>query len=435
MNQFLNTKITFITKINYLLIAILPIALLTGNLIVNSTVILICIFYLIDLFQKRMNYFLKDINFYFLLTIHFYIILNSIFISQTEESFVKALSFIRFTILAYAISFYFNFFKKEFIKIWFILFLIVSFDIVFEYIFGNNILGFKSNYAGRIASFTGDELQIGGYYFGFIFLSLSFLSNDKKSWFIFFSIAFFLIALIIGERSNFLKIFFMFLFFFIFFAKIDFLKKFLLISLMFIVSVYVINKNTVLQSKYKYHIFQTNFSKYFEKVKINYLPGDKRARYIIFYTDKFKSETKLKDVVKENKHLSHYYAAILIFKENYIFGSGFKTFRTESFDKKYIEKDLHGAGNHPHQLHFEILSELGIVGYTLILLNLLYILFRKYKENKNFLEKSSMLFIIASLVPLLPSGSFFTTFVATVFFINYSFLLKTYNFDRKKIFS
>ena len=61
-----------------------------------------------------------------------------------------------------------------------------KFDIIFEYIFGVNVLGFKSNYSGRIASFTGDELQIGGYYFGFIFLSLSFFADKKKNY-LFFS--------------------------------------------------------------------------------------------------------------------------------------------------------------------------------------------------------------------------------------------------------
>ena len=30
------------------------------------------------------------------------------------------------------------------------------FDILFEYAFGKNVLGFKSTYDGRISSFTGD---------------------------------------------------------------------------------------------------------------------------------------------------------------------------------------------------------------------------------------------------------------------------------------
>ena len=41
-------------------------------------------------------------------------------------------------------------------------------------------------------------------------------------------------------------------------------------------------------------------------------------------------------------------------------------------------------------------------------------------NKKEFLVKSSFLFITATLVPFLPSGSFFTSYGATIFFINYS---------------
>ena len=97
------------------------------------------------------------------------------------------------------------------------MFFFSKFHILFEYFNGSNILGFKAIYPGRIASFTGDELKIGGFYFGFIMLALSYLEGFKNRLFIFCAIVFFIISLLIGERSNFLKIFlciFCFLFFF-----------------------------------------------------------------------------------------------------------------------------------------------------------------------------------------------------------------------------
>ena len=60
------------------------------------------------------------------------------------------------------------------------IFLVVSFDILFEFFVGKNILGFESTYGGRIASFTGDELKIGGFYFGFLFICLAFFEKKKK---------------------------------------------------------------------------------------------------------------------------------------------------------------------------------------------------------------------------------------------------------------
>jgi len=117
----------------------------------------------------------------------------------------------------------------------------------------------------------------------------------------------------------------------------------------------------------------------------------------------------------------------MIAKNNILFGSGYKTFRFESYKDEYTKDGFFGASTHPHQLHFELLSEIGVIGYLLIISNLVFILFRQTKFKKEFLTKSSILFLIATLVPLLPSGSFFTSYGATIFFINYSFLIKLKN--------
>ena len=157
----------------------------------------------------------------YLIIIYLYLILNAIFIAQNQDSIVRAVGFLRFIILSYAIFYYLSFFKKKIIKFWFVIFFIVSVDIVIEYFLGKNSLGFSSDYPGRIASFTGDELKIGHFYFGFIFIALAFLSNKKKKIQIITAILFFILALIIGERSNFLKIFIMYsLFFFVLFRNI-----------------------------------------------------------------------------------------------------------------------------------------------------------------------------------------------------------------------
>ena len=63
------------------------------------------------------------------------------------------------------------------------------------------------------------------------------------------------------------------------------------------------------------------------------------------------------------KYGSHYKVAIQVFKNNKLFGVGLKSYREEVKNKKY-DRD---ASIHPHQIHFEILSELGIVGYILFL--------------------------------------------------------------------
>jgi len=396
-------KVLNLQNLNIFLISVLPVGLVFGSLISNLIIIIICIFFILELFLKKDLFYLDKKNFYFLIIINLYIFLNSFFISENDESIIKSLGFFRFIILAYAISYYFVKSGDYILKIWSLFFLIVSFDIMFEYIFGKNIFGFESLYDGRLASFTDDEHKIGGYYFGFIFLCLLYLKKQKDFLFLIFATTFLLISLLIGERSNFIKIFIMYFIFFLLFYEISFVKKISLIVFFSIITASLILSVPSYKTRFIHQIFNKEF------IKVEQT-NEKEITY--------------KNIISNNRHLSHYYIATKIIKENILFGSGFKSFRIESFKEKYQEDKIDGASAHPHQFHFEILSELGLVGYILIMSNIFYVLFRNFSFRNDFIFKSAFLFIIASLIPFLPSGSFFTSYGATIFFINYSFLIR-----------
>jgi len=398
-----NLKVLNLQNLNIFLISVLPVGLVFGSLISNLIIIIICIFFILELFLKKDLFYLDKKNFYFLIIINLYIFLNSFFISENEESIIKSLGFFRFIILAYAISYYFVKSGDYILKIWSLFFLIVSFDIMFEYTFGKNIFGFESLYDGRLASFTDDEHKIGGYYFGFIFLCLLYLKKQKDFLFLIFATTFLLISLLIGERSNFIKIFIMYFIFFLLFYEISFVKKISLIVFFSIITASLILSVPSYKTRFIHQIFNKEF------IKVEQT-NEKEITY--------------KNIISNNRHLSHYYIATKIIKENILFGSGFKSFRIESFKEKYQEDKIDGASAHPHQFHFEILSELGLVGYILIMSNIFYVLFRNFSFRNDFIFKSAFLFIIASLIPFLPSGSFFTSYGATIFFINYSFLIR-----------
>ena len=126
---------------------------------------------------------------------------------------------------------------------------------------------------------------------------------------------------------------------------------------------------------------------------------------------------------------AHYDTAYKIFIDNKLSGVGLKNFRIESGNEKYKNNEFiftnKRQNTHPHQLHFEILSELGLIGYSLFFLFFFFSFssfIEKYKKSKNLFQLSSLLFIVATLVPLLPSGSFFTTYTASIFWINYGLL-------------
>ncbi len=398
-----NLKVFNIQNLNIFFISILPIGLIAGSLISNTIIILICILFLYDLSIKKDLIYLNKFNFYFLIIINIYLIVNSFLISENNLSLIKSFAFLRFIFLAYAISYYLILSEDRILKIWIILFLIVSIDILFEYFFGKNILGFESSYEGRISSFTGEELKIGGYYFGFIFLSLFFVKQYKQKYFLLFAAIFFIISLLIGERSNFLKILIMYFLFFIFFYEAKISKKIGILCFFILICSIILISSQSLKTRFVNQFFNQDLIE--------------KAKFLI-------KEKDYKKIISENRHFSHYYVATSIFRENILFGSGFKSFRIESLKDKYKKDNIYGGSTHPHQFHFEILSELGIVGYILIFSNLIYVIFRKFNYKKEFYRSGALLFIVASLIPVLPSGSFFTSYGATIFFINYSFLIR-----------
>ncbi len=410
-NKVLSFKNLNLEKLNLIFISILPISLLVGSLVSNFLTILICLIFMFEK-KKEIIFFFKNQYICYLLIIYFYLLLNSLFIAQNMDSFIRSVGFIRYIILVIVLSEYFfskpKIYSEFLIKMWSLILLIVSIDLLIEYFNGKNILGFKSHYSGRLASFTGDELRIGGFYFGFIIFILSLINEKFNNDYIFFIflIIFLFISLIIGERASFIKFFFLFLAIFFIFSLRDkkkFLINLILLSsfIILLIKFYPKNLNNDFYTKIKsYNIFHL----------LNY--------------DK-KEEFKLDKIIDNQRHFKHYNIAYNAFQKNILFGIGIKNFRHESHKDEYNNyKDLSGGTTHPHQTHFEILSELGIVGYFLIIGNLFLIIFNFLKiEKKSPLNKFALLYILIFFIPLIPSGSFFSSYNATIFWINYAMIV------------
>ena len=392
-NNLINGRIIF-----YLLCA-LPISLISGSLILNLNIFFITVFFIYEIIKKKKIYFFKKYLIYLFLAYSIYLILNSFFVADNYESLIRSAGFIRFIFLALAIGYFIKFEKIEKILFfWMIIFFIVSLDILYEYFIGYNILGFKSNYHGRIASFTGDELKIGGYYCGFILIISTYFVkiNNYKYLFLSVFIFFIIISLIIGERANFLKVLVMCLIYLLIINKFNFKTKILSFSILLcLVSTIIIFDNKLIGRLYEQ--FKLENTSFVDALKIS------------------------------TPHYSHYETSIKIFKDYPLFGIGLKKFRKISHEDKYHKSTYgYGGGHHPHQTHFELLSETGLVGYLIIMSILIYSLYFSIKEyfvSKNLYLASSIIFILVSLIPLIPSGSFFTSYTAAIFWINYGFLL------------
>lgn len=389
------------------LIAILPISLLLGSAIINILIITIDLLFLYIFFKKKEFNLENKISFYILLIFWLSLLVNLIYSSDFVNSFSRCVGFIRFAILALAIQFFIeNSSSKKMNKVfltWSIIFFIVSFDLIFEFILGFNLSGNTSYMPGRLSSFLGDELKIGHYYLAFNLLAISlvyyYFKNNTLLYFILFSTTF--ISLIIGERANFIKFTFMVIFFIYFFEKKNFYFKSILIFLMI------------------------SFLAIFISINNTY-----KERFWTMFGDIMIEQKNISKMINFSPYGGHWHAAWEIFNENKIFGVGLKNFRKVSGEQKYYNKNVAFSKSrqttHPHQLHLEFLSETGIFGSIFLVFMVISSIIagiKNYIKSRNLYCLSSLLFFCASTLSILPTGSFFTTYGAAIFWINYGIFM------------
>jgi len=255
---------------------------------------------------------------------------------------------------------------------------------------------------GRIASFAGHELNIGHFFSAFCLIFMSYIYNHYKSISSKLILAIFLIVIsfLIGERSNFIRTFLIISLFVILIYEINFKLKILSFSSLIIFFIVILNFNTGYKLRYI-----SQFTNVLSKNGISY------------YFD-------------NSIYGAHYNVAKEIFKDNIIFGAGIKNFRIESYDKKYEDlnhnQNERRANTHPHQIHYEFLSETGLFGYlsfAVFIFFSFYLTIKSYIKDRNYYQLAAFFYVLISLLPLIPSGSFFSTYGSSLFWLNYAIMV------------
>ena len=267
----------------------------------------------------------------------------------------------------------------------------------------------------RNSGFFFDELVAGGFLVSFVFI-IFFLIIKKINYFYLFSYLIICCAVIFltGERTNFIKyiIILISIYYFCFKSNLIFKNLSLLISVLAIL------------------LLVTSFSNF-------------KARY--FSTISFSTNKNLSivDVYFTSQYGSHNISSYLILKDNLFFGIGNKNFRNscqlystevielqKKIDPVYDSNFLTGCATHPHQIYNEFLSEHGLIGTLIILFLLFRLIFKNSSINKNSnLNLVCFFYLLLFFIPILPSGSFFSTLTSTLFWINFIF----YKANIKKI--
>ena len=286
-------------------------------------------------------------------------------------------------------------------KIWCLVICIVVIDTYIEFFLGKNSLGFGGSHGLRLVSFFKDEPIVGAYLSGFLFIVIGYLfdtfyqkSPSYKILIFFIIVIFILCVLLTGERSNTLKVVFGVLLFIYLNKNLNFKIKFYFTIILFSLSILVITNSFHLKARYGKQLFSqlTN--------------TEQRSNFF-----------------ENNIYINLYKAGFEVFKNNPIFGVGNKNYRIETTKNHQKYTHLKIVSNHPHQIYLELLAEHGIVGTTILLVLLFALIFKNIKIiilSRNSIQLGAFVYLIVNFLPILPSGSFFNDFNATLFWINFS---------------
>jgi O-antigen ligase len=149
-------------------------------------------------------------------------------------------------------------------------------------------------------------------------------------------------------------------------------------------------------------------------------------------------EVTIINKITESPWSFHYQAAIELFLEKPFLGQGPRSFRIKcqntNIDKKTREnrdyyRDYRACSTHPHNYLLEFFSEYGIFGGFFFIGLFLLVFISVYQKNKNTKNENVFIFIgigsliLAIIFPIKPSGSFFSTFNASMLFYIFGFFL------------
>lgn len=472
----LNNKIANLLLLLFFMIPTLTVlGPLFPDLIISVTVLFSVIISLYDTDKKLKNLIINDPFMIIYFLFFFYLLLNSLinFISAREfiqseiintgkillldgdkysfenfkQYFSRSLFFFRFVLYPVSIIFLITKFNiiihKKYLIIFLLTILFIIFDLIFQYFNGSDIFGYvaieRGQLAiGRLSGPFGDELIPGSFLSRYFFISLLFLFfvvKNKKA--LNYAASSFIILCLItilltGERSASLLCAFGIFIFFLLFKELRVkvllsLTIFLILSSIFIYNNPILKKRMILDTLFQVGIFVKKDNKI--------VPKDFDENISIYKRVLSVTESKFID----SHYGSHWETAYRIWKSNKFIGIGLKQFRYECSNKEYDDimsflKTIRCA-THPHNTYFEILSEIGLIGF-IVFLFLVLALFRKIflinKFNKSI--KIPLISVILILWPIIPTGSFFTnmtqiyfSFLITIIFMIEKNLFKDFN--------
>jgi len=483
-----------IDKYIIFLFFLFPFFLISGPFLSDFFVVLLSLFFLIN---KNILKNCKSNLFIFFLIFYFYLNINSFFSSNSFISFSSSVPYIRFILFSFVLSYFLNKvlnLRKIIFFSFFLSYIILFLDSILQLSSGYNILGHPI-ITNRISSLFGHKLVMGSFVARTlpILLAISFIEDFKNKRIInalvllisgsliffsaerlafayYFITIFLFIILTINKRNLFYYLFFIIATFcLLFFAKPSSWNRIVNHTIS-----QIKNTSNGIGISYRHELhYLTAYRLFLDEKIVGH--GLKSFRNLC---DKEKYDLNAK-IINDNKLPSPFDGFLYLSQEeNFIVPTNFFDNSKAEFNPKieshrakayrlpvnnnglviFIKKNgdiikkgeiigsfyefKNGCNTHPHNVHLEFLSELGLIGYSFLMVFFIYVIFKIIKVFiyiiKNFNKKIKQdkyilysLFILVglfnSLFPLFPSGSFFNNWLSVIFYFNVGFLINIKN--------
>lgn len=448
-----------------------PLWFIVGNLAVSINTLLFIIVSLILIKKEQLTFRFNNLNWLLIIFFSYFFISTTIHylspgilndrlehVSLENNPIFKSFMLVRFLILIIVLDtlFYNKIlgFKKLFLSS-LICTSFVSFDVILQYLTGSDLFGFKTLYTWNSGPFA-DERITTTFLKNFSFFSFFYIfetykdKNFSKILFIFIITLHLLAALLAGNRMP------MILFLFGCLMIIFFIKNLRIImslSLIIFASFFflLIKNDKNFNHTYGVLLSDINITKLITNNKnVDTKPKKNIEGKIIENEVKKKGVASKKSVdrvprsiifLKHSGYNRVYNTSITMWKERPLTGFGLKSFRFKCWDmmeKDNIERKISKrpqkivCANHAHNYYLEFLSEAGIIGTFLLVIFFLILLkdsfsyIKRYNQQinseVNLLVPVIILFFL-EIWPIKSTGSFFTTWNATFFWLNIGLLI------------
>ncbi len=425
------------------LFALFPISFVLGNSYINLNIVLFTLctlfFYGKELNKLKLNTFDKILIFFFFYS--FVVLLIKFFQSKSgglvfpSVIIDKTFFYTRFLFLYISLRMLMNI---DILKInWFFstcafISIFVCVDIFIQYFFGADIFGIKPIMPNKLSGPFGEELIAGGFIqrFSLFALFLPFILSQKrklnKILIQLFLVFIFLTGIILsGNRMPFiLYVLALFLFFLL---DVDFRKKILVVFLFFITILVLLlfNNKTLTYNMANFYKSGEDLIDVFFINKIDLWkkqPDNKLTEHV-------EGSHPIHVKILTRPYVMEFYCFNYIWKKNIFLGGGIRSYRTHAVP----------CNTHPHNYYFEILDDLGLFGFFIIIILFFNALYKVLSRNRNktFLNDYTFntqtlnnakiipffLIFLTELFPIRSSGSFFTTNNAAYIFIILALLI------------